>query len=163
MTPRVRVLTAGDAAAIFPIYRDSSTARMPDEITEALTVEMVAQALSHDGIGLVAVEGEVVVGFVLGPRHPVRRLSHVMTNVLVCVEASARGRGIGRALMSELALRARASDWCERIEFHVRASNVRAIALYESLGFVVEGRLRARVANGDERGDDLIMALLLRR
>jgi ribosomal protein S18 acetylase RimI-like enzyme len=43
----------------------------------------------------------------------------------------------------------------------VRASNTVAIALYESLGFVVEGRLRARVETPNGRVDDLVMAMLL--
>ena len=158
----LRVASESDVPAIAAIYRASSTAREPDEIDDALVLSMVRDACTR-GIALVALEGERVVGFVLGPRHPVRRCRHVMTSVLVCVEADARGRGVGRALMEGLVDAARASDWCERIEFHVRASNEVAIALYESLGFVVEGRLRERVETPSGRVDDLLMAMLLPR
>lgn len=162
MTTALRAIAGADVPAIGAIYRASSTAREPDEIDDALVQSMVRDATAR-GVGLVAVEGERVVGFVLGPRHPVRRCAHVMTNVLICVDASARGRGVGRALMTGLVDAARASDWCERIEFYVRESNTVAITLYESLGFVVEGRLRARIETPRGRVDDLFMALLLPR
>ena len=162
MSLRVRALEQSDAWAITAIYRASSTAREPDEISDALVVEMVRETIDR-GVGLVAIEDAALVGFVLGPRHTVRRLAHVMTNVLVCVEASARRRGVGRALMTQLLVAARATDWCERIEFHVRSSNVNAIPLYESLGFVVEGRLRDRVTTSAGRVDDFIMASLIER
>lgn len=151
-----------DVASIGAIYREASTAREADEIDDALVVSMVRDA-SERGVAKVAIEEGRVIGFVLGPRHPVRRCAHVMTSVLVCVEAGARGRGVGRALMTELVRAAREGDWCERIEFHVRASNTNAIRLYESLGFVVEGRLRARVSTPAGRVDDLLMASLLPR
>lgn len=160
MVASIRAATASDVPAITAIYRASSTAREPGEIDDALVTSMVRDA-SDRGMALVAFEDERVLGFVLGPRHPVRRCAHVVTSVLVCVDADARGRGVGRALMTALVEAARASDWCERIEFHVRASNVVAITLYESLGFVVEGRLRARVEGPEGRVDDLLMAALL--
>lgn len=159
---RVRALEIADAAAILPIYRAHSTAREPDEIDEPLVREMVAHAVSY-GVGFVAVDAGGVVGFVLGPRHRVRRVSHVISNVLICVAERAQRRGIGRALMHSLMSAAAESAWCERIEFHVRATNARAIALYESLGFVVEGRLVKRIARGAEREDDLIMAWIVPR
>lgn len=52
-----------------------------------------------------------------------------------------RRLGIGRALMSTTVDAALARG-ITRIELTVRADNTRAIALYESLGFVAEGRLR---------------------
>jgi ribosomal protein S18 acetylase RimI-like enzyme len=162
VSPTLRSATAADVPAIAAIYRASSTAREPDEIDDALVAGMVRDASSR-GIALVAMEGARLLGFVLGPRHPVRRCAHVMTNVLVCVDAGARGRGVGRALMEGLVAAAHASDWCERIEFYVRASNTVAISLYESLGFVVEGRLRARIDTPQGRVDDLFMALLIPR
>lgn len=163
MDTRTRALELGDVPSVAAIYREASTARAPDEISDAVALSMVSEAI-ETGVALAAVEEDRVVGFVLAPRHPVRRLSHVITNVLVCLEPSARGRGVGRRLMTEMMTRARETGWCERVEFHVRSSNTHAIALYVSLGFVIEGRLRARVAT-DEGGrqDDLIMGWLVPR
>jgi ribosomal protein S18 acetylase RimI-like enzyme len=160
---RIRALSLDDVPSVAAIYREASTARAPDEISDAVAREMVQQALDT-GVALAAVEGARVVGFVLAPRHPVRRLSHVITNVLVCLEPEVRGRGLGRQLMTAMMRLAAETGWCERIEFHVRSSNVRAVTLYESLGFAIEGRLRARVATDDGgRQDDLIMGWLVPR
>ncbi len=163
MNVAIRALSYDDVDSVTAIYREASTARAPDEIDEAVTREMMRGAI-ETGVALAAIEDDRLIGFVLAPRHPVRRLSHVITNVLICLEPSARGRGIGRQLMAEMMTRATQTAWCERIEFFVRSSNARAIALYQSLGFEIEGRLRARVAT-DEGGrqDDLQMGWLVPR
>lgn len=76
------------------------------------------------------------------------------------IVAEARGRGLGRRLMTE-AIEAAWRNGMERIELEVFASNTRAMALYESLGFRHEGRKRrARKLDG-EYDDDVLMALLL--
>ena len=73
----------------------------------------------------------------------------------------ARGRGIGRALADATIERA----WdmgLERIELEVFASNVRAKALYDALGFVVEGvKVHSRKLDG--RYDDNILMVLKRK
>jgi RimJ/RimL family protein N-acetyltransferase len=72
----------------------------------------------------------------------------------------ARGTGLGRRLM-QAAIEAARRQGMERIELEVFASNTRAIALYERLGFVREG-LKRRVRKIDGRyDDDVMMALLL--
>jgi ribosomal protein S18 acetylase RimI-like enzyme len=74
--------------------------------------------------------------------------------------AEARGRGLGRRLMTE-AIEAARRQGMERIELEVFASNTRAIALYQSLGCEREGlKRRARKLDG-EYDDDVLMALLL--
>lgn len=52
----------------------------------------------------------------------------------IAVSSSARGRGIGRALMQELLQRARAQG-SEQVLLEVRIDNEAAISLYSSLGF----------------------------
>lgn len=48
----------------------------------------------------------------------------------------------------------------ERIEAGVHADNYRALAALAKLGFKIEGRLRARVRQGEDRLDYLILGLL---
>ncbi len=75
------------------------------------------------------------------------------------VAAEARGRGIGKALLTR-ALDAGFST-LERIDLDVFASNERAQALYLSVGFVEEGRRRcARKLDGV--CDDILTYALLR-
>jgi GNAT superfamily N-acetyltransferase len=51
----------------------------------------------------------------------------------VVVDASARGRGVGRTLMDVIAARLRAAR-CRRWELNVKLDNVPAVRLYQSLG-----------------------------
>jgi len=71
-----------------------------------------------------------------------------------------RGRGVGQRL-AEAAIAAARAKGAERIELEVFASNTRAIALYERLGFVREG-VKRRARKLDDAYDDIVqMALLL--
>ena len=68
------------------------------------------------------------------------------------------GLGLGRAL-SEAALAAAEQAGMRRITLFVRADNLRAIRLYEALGFRHEGRMAGGFAVGDVEYDDLVMGL----
>jgi RimJ/RimL family protein N-acetyltransferase len=70
-------------------------------------------------------------------------------------------RGIGRALLRDLLAWARRDARVGRVELKVRAGNLRAQALYRSMGFVEEARFRNRVRRIDGVfEDDLGMAWL---
>ncbi len=76
------------------------------------------------------------------------------------IDADYRGRGIGEKLLRAAVDHARRIGM-ERIELQVFPSNAAARALYQKLGFEVEG-LKRRVRKLDGRYDDLIqMALLI--
>lgn len=71
-----------------------------------------------------------------------------------------RGQGIGKKLITTT-IEAAQRKGVTRVELEVFASNNRAIALYEKIGFKREG-LKQRFARFDERYEDgVIMALLL--
>ena len=72
--------------------------------------------------------------------------------------ASHRGQGLGRQLLKHTLARAR-DHGLERVELSVLHDNAAAYALYESLGFVVEGR---RIHDWKHEGvyrDSILMAL----
>lgn len=75
----------------------------------------------------------------------------------VAVRADMRGRGYGRLLMQEL-LELAKSRGVKRITLEVKDSNERAVGLYRSLGFTVEGIRRRYYAN---RYDALVMWLTI--
>ena len=70
-----------------------------------------------------------------------------------------RGRGVGRRL-AEAAIAAARAKGAERIELEVFASNTRAIALYERLGFVREG-VKRHARKLDGAYDDVVQMALL--
>lgn len=80
----------------------------------------------------------------------------------VMTHPAARGRGIGRLLVSALIDDVRTAG-LELLLLGVRGNNHGAIALYEDLGFREWGRLPSGIAVGDERFDDVKMYLELGR
>ncbi|OMI38964.1 GNAT family N-acetyltransferase [Streptomyces sparsogenes] len=80
----------------------------------------------------------------------------------VMTHPAARGRGIGRLLVSALIDNVRAAG-LELLILGVRGNNHGAIALYEDLGFREWGRLPSGISVGDERFDDVRMYLDLGR
>ncbi len=122
--------------------------------------QFVRQVIQGGGVHLVAVDGAgAVVGWCDIERRGREGFGHG-GRLGIGMLPEARGRGLGRRLMTD-AIQAARRQGLERIELEVFASNSRAIALYESLGFVREG-VKRRVRKLDGRyDDDVLMALLL--
>jgi ribosomal protein S18 acetylase RimI-like enzyme len=79
----------------------------------------------------------------------------------VMVHPDGRGQGLARLLVGALVDDARAHR-VETLTLDVRGNNHAAMALYESFGFEVSGRLPDFVAVGDERWDRVLYRLDLR-
>jgi len=164
----IRRATPADAAALVAHIKGivsepvRTTPLDPDEV---MTVEqekgLLEQfAASERAVMLVAEDGGEIVGdFTLRAISPRRALQHV-ASLGMSVRASHRRRGIGRALV-EAGIEWARGIGITRVELYVFADNAPAIALYEALGFVHEGRRRHFVRFGDTYVDDLVMARLL--
>ncbi|MEV5506290.1 GNAT family N-acetyltransferase [Streptomyces orinoci] len=137
----IRDAQAGDWAAIWPFFR---------HITEAGETYVYPRDLSFEqgrewwmerppGRTVVAVDadGTVLGSAKMGPNRPGPG-SHVATGSFMVAPEQA-GRGVGRALGEELVSWARSAGY-RGIQFNaVVQSNVRAVALWRSLGFTVVG------------------------
>lgn len=120
--------------------------------------QFVKSIVDGAGVQMLAVRGEEVAGWCDIMRNPVEGFRHV-GRLGMGLLPDFRGRGLGRRLAVETIRAARAAGM-ERIELEVFASNDRAIALYKSLGFVVEGvKKQSRKLDG-EYDDNVCMALL---
>ncbi|MFT4073979.1 MAG: N-acetyltransferase [Asticcacaulis sp.] len=168
MSYRIRASTPGDEAGIRQVYQAAARQgggllRREDEITDAYIRHNLENSL-RIGFSLLA---ETDDGRILGEIHAwpseTRQLGHCLTNLTVAVDPAAQGRGVGRALFGHLIAAARAYPQFRIIELYCREDNQRAIDLYQSLGFVFEGRLKGRVWQGEGQPylDDLLMALYL--
>jgi ribosomal protein S18 acetylase RimI-like enzyme len=166
----VRVANVHDAAAVLGLLRrvigepGVNIPLQPDEITATVEEQRaVIEELADEprAVMLVAeIEGAIVGELSLRPMAPRRALAHVAV-LGISVDAGWRGRGVGSALMTH------AIAWAERagylrIELNVYARNTAAIRLYERFGFVLEGRRRKLIREGDVFLDDLVMARLSR-
>lgn len=160
----IRFAVAEDRDALFALYRavaavEGGLARVEDEITPDTVAHNLRAALDR-GVSLVALADGAVVGELHAWRPEPRVFAHVLGDLTVAVHPDHQGRGIGRALFVALLdhVRERLPD-IRRVELVARQSNARAIALYESLGFVREGRLRGRIRSvGGGFEDDIPMA-----
>jgi RimJ/RimL family protein N-acetyltransferase len=106
----------------------------------------------------VAVANGEVVGWCDVQRHPFPAHYHRGT-LGTGVVPEYRGRGIGARLLDQTLKQALATGFV-RIELSVRADNLRAIRLYEKLGFIREGLLRDAVFVDGEFHDAIAMALI---
>ena len=79
----------------------------------------------------------------------------------VMVHPAARGGGLARTVVTALVADARRHG-IETLTLDVRGNNHAAMALYESLGFTVSGRLPDFVAVGGDRWDRVLYRLDLR-
>lgn len=110
----------------------------------------------------VAVDEGRVVGCGVLRRHQHAVLRNVAEVGKVMTHPEARGRGAARAVM-DLLLAAAREDGLELLTLDVRGNNHGAQALYAGLGFAVTGRRPDAIAVGDERFDQVLMHLDLRR
>ena len=86
----------------------------------------------------------------------------VVTIVSVYVDASFRGLGIGRKLLSSLIERITAGGDASLLRLHVNDTNASAIALYESLGFAMVGIERDVLQHDGVSYDELVMERTIR-
>lgn len=111
-------------------------AHYPEDAGEKPDFAAVAREIVHDGYcdAVIARDGGLPVGLAvytfLQPSHGTG--AALFMKELFVVE-SARGRGVGRALMAHLARLARARG-CTRFEWTTGRANRSAIGFYESLG-----------------------------
>jgi len=129
----------------------------PGEIPETAYAEKIAD-LAAAGSYWVAEEAGTVIGHAFLEPMGMTGNSHVF-GLNIVVYPAHTNRGVGTALMATLMAWADAHPGLERIELFVRATNVRAIALYRKFGFAEEGCLSRRVRTPDGTFiDDLVMA-----
>ncbi|MDQ4141692.1 MAG: GNAT family N-acetyltransferase [Bacteroidota bacterium] len=82
--------------------------------------------------------------------------AHVLSDLTIVVHPSFQGKGLGKILFRQLLqeIRNNRPD-IYRVELIARESNQKAIELYQSLGFVIEGRMVGRIdsRNGELEAD----------
>jgi len=108
--------------------------------------------LGADVGGVIVAGSALMISSALRRRHCARLGMHV--------SGPLQGRGIGRRLMNE-ALELAETIGLRRIELEVFGDNTRAVSLYESAGFELEGMRRLTCYREGALVDDLMMARVL--
>ncbi len=147
-----RVDQAAEVTRLLIAFRDWLGEDRPDDAAFAASV---AQLLTDPSTEFLL--GSVAAGTPASGVCQLRFRHSVWTSSPDCwledlyVEADARGRGLGRALV-ELAFERAGARGARRIELDTNEDNGAAIALYESLGFSASSK-----AHGELRGRDVFM------
>jgi GNAT superfamily N-acetyltransferase len=134
-----------DAAALLALKRslDLETSFMllePDERTEDehdIAANLATVAAADNSVVMLAEADGRLIGYAQARGGRVRRRA-ATAHVVIGVLAQASGRGVGARLLRELDLWAPAHG-IHRLELTVMAHNDRAAALYERVGYTVEG------------------------
>ena len=122
-------------------------ARGPEEVTSDYVNDFVSHSLDRGILIVAELPGfSGLAGELHAYRSDLRVLNHVLGDLTVAVHPAAQGKGIGRAMFVQLLDEVtRDHPDVSRVELITQESNVRAQKLYESLGFVREGRLAGRI------------------
>ncbi|MFL6125097.1 N-acetyltransferase family protein [Actinophytocola sp.] len=121
---------------------------------------VLADIRAGDGALVLATVEGVVEAMGTWRREKPQVFRHTAVVGKVMAHPSARGRGLGRHVVSALIDDARRTD-LELLVLGVRGNNHGTIQLYEELGFREWGRLPNRIVVGDDRFDDVQMMLPL--
>ncbi len=152
---QTRLAKATDQESIYQLYNEVAAtpgglARLQDEIHQDYVSSFLRRSLEN-GVALVA---ETDKGNIAGELHAsspgIYCFSHVLTDLTVAVSPVHQKQGIARALFEKFfAELEKAMPHISRVELIARESNAHALAFYQSLGFVKEGRLEGRIKNPD--------------
>jgi tRNA (adenine37-N6)-methyltransferase len=135
----------------------------PHELLEASFRQKI-ETLSGlvNGTYIVAESDGRMVGHAMLDPMGLEAIQHV-SRLTIAVHSGFEGKGIGEAILKHLIAWAQSAPTIEKIELNVRASNLRAIRLYQKCGFKFESRIRNRVKGpGGRYLDDLEMGLFVK-
>jgi ribosomal protein S18 acetylase RimI-like enzyme len=123
-------------------------ARWEHEITDDYVQSFVRKSTEH-GIMIVALHPEDptrIVAEIHAVKSKLHVFSHLMTDLTIAVHPDFQGKKLGRTLftifLEEIAVN---HHDIGKVELVTRESNTRAIQLYQSLGFLIEGRMEMRI------------------
>lgn len=152
----IRQGSVNDKDRILSLYKKVSghsdgLARRLEEMTEDYVSEFMTLA-DRSGLQFVAEdpESQQIVGEIHCYTPTPRVFGHILSELTVAVDPGYQGQGVGKALFKALLTEVKENRKdILRVELIARESNKKAIEFYQSLGFVIEGRLTNRIRSGE--------------
>jgi ribosomal protein S18 acetylase RimI-like enzyme len=160
---RYRTAVIGDIDRLVELYKSVARAeggivRLEHEITDDYVRNFCEKSLET---GLIIVgehpdDPHILVAEIHAYKHGVKAFDHVLGNLTIVVHPDFQGKKFGRTILTIfLEEVGRNHQNIGRVELITRETNAKAIALYQSMGFLIEGRLEMRIkgTNGHYEAD----------
>jgi ribosomal protein S18 acetylase RimI-like enzyme len=127
-------------------------ARWEDEVTDEYVQKFMEKVIAS-GIMIVGEHPDApdaIIAEIHATQPDIRVFNHLMTDLTIAVHPDFQGKKIGRTLFT-IFLEEIATNRPDigKVELVTRESNERALSLYQSLGFSIEGRLEMRIKTPD--------------
>jgi ribosomal protein S18 acetylase RimI-like enzyme len=149
----LRAANVADRDPICTLYKkviriSGGLARREEEVTGEYVAGFIERSLEN-GIQLVAIDDKNVVGEIHCYKAGIQCFDHLLGDLTIAVDPDYQGQGVGKALFIALLneVKENRKDIL-RIELLTGESNKRAIAFYQSIGFIIEGRMPSRYKLG---------------
>ncbi|RAV97738.1 GNAT family N-acetyltransferase [Pseudochryseolinea flava] len=151
-----------DVPALIDLYkavalRSGGIARRAEEVTEEHVKSFVEKSIER---GLIIVcehpdNDKEIIAELHAYRNGLKVFDHVLTELTIAVHPDHQGKKIGRTIFTIfLEEVARNMPHIGRVELVTQEDNTRAIGLYQSLGFRIEGRMEMRIkVHGNYQAD----------
>lgn len=155
---RYRTATLKDLDPLLRLYKviastEGGIVRVEHEITNEYISGFLEKSLTT---GLIIVgenpeDDSELVAEIHGYKAGIQTFDHVLGDVTIVVHPDFQGKKIGRTIiMIFLDEIVRNRPDIGKVELIARESNEKAIALYQSVGFLIEGRLEMRIKTKDQ-------------
>jgi len=154
---RYRTAVIEDIDRLVELYKSVARAeggivRLEHEITDDCVRNFCEKSLDT---GLIIVgehpdDPDTLVAEIHAYKHGVKALDHVLGNLTIVVHPDFQGKKIGRTILTIfLEEVGRNHPNIGKVELIARETNEKAIALYQSMAFRIEGRLEMRIKGTD--------------
>lgn len=152
---RYRTADNNDLHSLINLYKavartEEGIARLEHEITEDYVNDFLLKSLAS---GLIIVgedpdDEQKLIASIHAYKKGIQSFDHVLGDLTLVVHPQFQGKKIGRTIFT-IFLEEIGHNRPDvgKVELISRESNTKAIALYQSLGFLVEGRLEMRIKN----------------
>lgn len=158
----LRVAVSSDLSFIYGLYMhpDTNPWLLYEKMEEASFQPIFYDLINRESLYVFEIDGMPVGMCKLMPQK--FRNSHIMYLGGVAIDPIHAGKGWGRTMLKEALALVTAKGY-HRVELTVATFNDRAIALYESMGFLNEGRLKdyTYLAGEGRYIDEYVMGLIL--
>ena len=154
---RYRTADIDDLQRLIKLYKavareEGGIARLEHEITEEYVHNFIIKSLAS-GVIIVGEnpdDPDELIAEIHGYKAGISVFDHVLGDVTVLVHPKFQGKKIGRTILTIfLEEIGRNRTDIGKVELIAREGNMKAIELYQSLGFRVEGRLEMRIRTPD--------------